>query len=1829
MKKTILAVATALLLSVAAIFSFAGNMHMFSKNKSGDTLERLWAAYEDALKEDRPQKVLEILSKIKGEARILRRPYDFYHSTNLYQATASRRNWKLRDSLHAAAAEDISRFDEPIVTFAWMSINAATQAQLRDYISKEEGRLRKGRNPGFYSDISEYLGGALPHFVRNDYEYTLWSLLKRENISDDAKVRGSEIYRCLVDEIASRYPSRAALDYYVALNASPNVRRAAMMDSLAKLYSFTAAGLYPRADILCTRFDTLRTNKASGAEFSQLYDECRAFEEERLNYKGDEAKIASPLTSIESLIDILTAKRLSVDMEDGGAAIFFSNLKRATLTLKRKGESAALREWKLENPSDALYAPYKMVVPLPPLDDGEYNFEVKSGKVWAGCNYSRYRLSAAVKRDARGYCIYVTDFITGKPVENVEVALSGSGRGNLSERLRTDGFTPLPHTLQEAMKGSGNRLSVQASAVGEDGTVMRSSPLSVYLWETGTESPKADVCGELLLNVAACRPGDTVHFKAILFESDRREHYRILKRVGHKVALFNSEGKEIASRELVSNDMGSSSSHFAIPAGERKGPFSVRLSSGSRTLDNAGLQVDDFVLPTFTLDFDERNELRFAGDEVVVSGKIRSYSGHNISQAKVSADITRWGTAVAEMPVETGADGTFSFSFNADMGGHYAISVKVTDATGETQEFGTYCQVASSPWFSLELLNAAKGDFSPLSAPDGRRVGQNGQMILREDTASLQITVNGQKGAPAKIGYRVLDTLSNIIMCGAAPSEAPFELDFSNIGDGLYEIVVESLNVDGRDIPLGSDDSVPAPLPVSVNRAGEQAPPLRWESSFALLKVSPGTSTLEAPLERLFISGPEEVSDGGRIEVSFGSAAGQIWAVATLYGQSREVYSTEIVYLDGGRGREGSLLNLAFDYPDTFPDIVSLEIFYFRGGSYYRREMEFRRSVRRFSLPLKFDILRRDLRPATEYSVALRTDPSAEIAATIYDRSLDAVRANYWPVIWRPSPAMLRLPLYVECGGITGRGEQLEEPFHNFPGVIPLATKGYSRSNSAVMMSKSEVMIEEAALPSSASKMAAEGALADRSADYADSADSGGAGEPPVLRSDMAEALAFHPHLRPSSDGVVTFSFRTSDKLSTFYLQLFGHDAGLHSATAREELVVSLPVKVQMEPPRFLYYGDSCNVAVLLSSMAPAAASGSGSDIKGTLSFEQRIGGVLVSSKSAEVSLKEGEALSMPFEIALPTPSEAGADKASEIEITARFSSQDCSDGVLVTVPVLPPLQQITEAHSAVLRHGADSAALCAELMSRFVNSRPQTGPSLHSLLDMVKAAIPSHIEPSGKDILSLTEAYYSRKIASLLGGGDLLQGKSGNSGPISDEALLDKIMGLRRPDGGFAWFDGMPSNMAVTAVVLERFAKLGSRGFDIPDMAPSVRWMDQAFFNREMPIWRGWITLGQYLFVRSLYPGVEFVPSPESASKQEFSKRMSEFRKEAAAYLVPSKKDGRGLQGAILPKARRIMTLLNLGSCDEGIAIAKLWGINISTRKKLRKSIDADILSLLEYSVAHRDGGIYYPNAVLPWRGLLEGEVYAHSLLCDMMAAYDKLSASEKGGAKVEATAGNGSAQVTPASVADGIRLWLMLQKESQQWESDPAYVDAISSVLDGSGEVLSARVMTMEATFTKPFEEIVAAGNGFTIERRFFRAVFSSGSAVNWVEIGEGEPISVGDKIEARYTIWNQENRSFVKLSAPHEASLLPVNQISGYYGWRRQSSAAGFVPNGYREVLPLRSDWYFDSYPEEKTVVTEEFFVTRSGRFQAPVVTIESLYAPHYRANGGFTAPLVSRD
>ena len=1235
-----------------------------------------------------------------------------------------------------------------------------------------------------------------------------------------------------------------------------------------------------------------------------------------------------------------------------------------------------------------------------------------------------------------------------------------------------------------------------------------------------------------------------------------------------EVRLLNTEGNEVGKVILKTNEYGSVAGEFTIPEGERNGSFSVEAKCGSM-LSSKRVQVDEFVLPTYDLEFEDVDSLYFMGDEIEVKGKVSSFSGHPLDAAEVSYEVEGWGRRVADGEVPLGADGSFAIKFPTVNDLYwYRVTVKVKDATGETQEFSRGVFVIDSFRISIDLGNPAQGSVN-LSYNERGRCS-----LLSDGKAELTFTVFNNDGhpVPVPVEFEFKDSKGKVLESGSLRSGDTREINVP--GPGLYKVSAKSTvkATDGREISS--------------------------KEGITILKVGDTDKVLEAGIESFFkLAGPcagGTLNDGEDISVQIGAGDGPVWAVVELFGDRKQLLDRKLLYLEGKAGKPGSLETVSFEYKKEYPDAVLFQVFYFRKETHFTFIREFRREKDVLDLPLSFSSFQDKALPGKEYSFVLQSEPGTEILAAVFDKSSENIAPNRWPVVRLMDIGADNVYYEVQDGSIDRFGSS---------GVFATAANGRVLKKTRAL----GAVVQEEALES----MAVPSPIMEDRIDVTDnyiSADAAGTlAEEVNVRSDFSTSLAFEPFLRTGSNGRTTLTFRTSDKLSTFVVQVYAHTKDMKNALLREEMVVSVPVKVSVVEPGYLYKGDKYVLHATVSSNSDTPTSGTvvlqvypSKDYEGTKPFTTLSKKVTVPAKG-----------SVPVEF---TVDPKNYDNLGLKVVFADFG-KTFSDGVFVSLPVLDAEQTLTEAHSAVLLSGMDKEAVIRSLRSQFTGTSSQGAEYKEvDIRQMLQDAIPSKVEPDGKDVLSLTESYYVRQVAKKLG--------ASLEAAMGDEVLIEKILACRNADGGFGWFEGMLSSPVITAVVLERFAKLRDAGLGADELAPdaSVAYLDhnQFIHGGSWPYWCGWLSMAQYAHVRSMYASVPFDVSRETVSEaSEYSKNFKEFKKDIKDYLLPSEKDGRGLNGQILAKARRIKTLVNLVYGEGGNSLASAWGIKFNADSKMKSSISADIASLYEYAVEHRDGGWYYPNAVMPWRGLLESELYAHSLLCDLLSDRRANQASEPVGGQV----GEGK------RIADGIRIWTMLQKETQQWDDDPAYVDAINSVMNGGDDVLSTRVILLTKTYRSPFSKIVSAGNGFTIERHFYKEVTGAGSEIGRLEIYPGMKLSVGDKLICEYKVWNQENRSFVKLTAPREAAFRPVNQLSGHVGWwaRPVGGVYSVTPQGYRNVKTDRTEYFFDVYPEENTTVTEEFFITQEGTFTAPVVTIESLYAPHYRANDKFGGTL----
>ncbi len=1694
-----------------------------AKDDRGHTLTKLWAEYDKAVNDDRPKDQAEILERIKKEAAAQHLAWDYYDACWKYVDARSSSNWKLRDELRIQANNDIEQNGEPVAVFFNRRGSYGADELLR-YVTEKKEQLLKSNNPEFYGNDGDATGfvfsPALLPKIANDYEYALWSLLHNGK---------SEAVRKTVEEyFAGRYPFDAFIEYHLIRRSDKSENAIQQdMEAYVEEHAGQAVSMLGRDYLLRRRSNLLRYDETKSEEYRRLAQDCQTFINDRKKFSGDERAIADCASEADNILENLTSQEISLNVEKGVATFLTRNIpsvKVRVLDGKREVWSTTV-----ENTAQRFYVRDTLTLKLPDLDDKTYTLKCTGGKAETESSYRKYTLSIATKRDLDGYGVYVADYITGEPVQRCDLFLYNEDGKQVDQLtgLQLDGFTYLPESFTRRLDDDHWGFEIQAVAQ-LDGR-RRASPrhdFNYEMRETADERNPGNQHGMIITDRSAFNPDETVHYKVLLYEGT----YEFATRpAGVKLhaTLTDPSGKQIGEEDLTTNDFGTAAGAFVLKKGERGGMYRITVSEGNRTVASTQVRADEFVLPTFELTWKPDNRLYLPLDNVLVEGNVRSYSGHNLGTAKATFTVMDRQDVLEEGELKLTPSGDFSIRFKAPDSDYYSrsvvVTVRVTDATGETLEFRQTVEVSTHLPIQATVVNRVSGRFEST----GR---YSGGSIIGENTAQVNFRL-GYSSRPLshpnlKISYTVARD-GKVILSGTAPNGEITPLDLSGYPSGLYEIKA---------------------VATAVSDAGRT---FEDQNTYEIVKAADSDKALDMDVRCFF----KEIKDENGIALQVGATTGPAWVVVELYGDGNRLLEKRIVPLRGERGKEGSLQVIRFERKAEYPENLTLMVFWFRDERSYTYSVSSYKPKRAVALPLSFTRFLDTTAPHHDYSFTIRTAEGTEVAATIFDKSTETIQRNVWSSV---TPALRHLPS-VDYRRTVGEDESYA--FDN--------QRTFGAGRGRVMAKAAGVaadgMILEEAMAMNAAVEEAPMMMDEVMQEEA---------EPEVsVRENFANTIAWEPFLRSDKDGVVTFNFTTADKLSTYYVQLFAHDKAFHNTTLRQEMVVTLPVKVAVVQPQYLYEGDRYVARVTVSNSK-------GKPVAGRISVKFLNGkdyktAPAVADKSSHVSVPAYGTVDFNCEISAP--------KLQNLGMLVSFTADNAdfgSDAVFVVMPVSPAMQTITEAHSALLLAGMDRNALLAELRRQFVNvSGVETSLREISILGMLQEAIPEKSLPTSENLLDQSESLYANFLI------DRLPGSKGSAATPEQRAdMVKKILACRNGDGGFGWFNGMTSSPILTATLLERLADMGDAcPQQLAEVIPAaVKFIDQAFLgDRARPIWCGGISLEQYLHVRALYPEVDFAPKGAGL------KVMREFKKEAKAYLVPGKV--RGLNGRVFAKARRMKTLRALVTRENGASLARAWGISFFAKNRLAKSLDKDITSLLQYAEPHRSGGTYYPNAVMPWRGLLESELYAHALICDLLT------------------------DCGHNDVAEGIRLWIMVQKETQQWEDDPAYIQAIGSVLRGTEETLQTKVLALSAETTLPFEKIKASGNGFTVSRSFTR---------DGKPLQDGDILHVGDKIEATYKIWNEENRSFVRLTATRPAAFRPVDQLSGHYGWRgRPISITGWVsfsPQGYRTVLADRTEFWFESYPEEHTTITEEYFVTQEGSFQSPVPVIESLYAPHYRAN-----------
>lgn len=206
------------------------------------------------------------------------------------------------------------------------------------------------------------------------------------------------------------------------------------------------------------------------------------------------------------------------------------------------------------------------------------------------------------------------------------------------------------------------------------------------------------------------RPGQVVYFKGIVTGTKKEARLpQILKTFSGKAALRDANYTLIDSLAFTTNEWGSFTGQFVLPASGLTGAFTLLVENAGSTV----IRVEEYKRPRFYVEFKKVEATYKLGDSVTLTGTAQGYAGNSVEGAAVKYSVVRqprfpypwlfWRGWMPPSPAQqiangvatTDKDGNFRVTFKAlpdrtidpklEPLFEYKVVADVTDINGESR----------------------------------------------------------------------------------------------------------------------------------------------------------------------------------------------------------------------------------------------------------------------------------------------------------------------------------------------------------------------------------------------------------------------------------------------------------------------------------------------------------------------------------------------------------------------------------------------------------------------------------------------------------------------------------------------------------------------------------------------------------------------------------------------------------------------------------------------------------------------------------------------------------------------------------------------------------------------------------------------------------------------------------------------------------------------------------------------------------------------------------------------------------------------------------------
>lgn len=1476
---------------------------------------------------------------------------------------------------------------------------------------------------------------------------------------------------------------------------------------------------------------------------------------------------------------------------------------------------------------------------------------------------------------------FVLDAKTGNPIAGAIV--KGWNRGQRNEFVAMKQIVTDDNGRFEYAETDHRQVTVLAEHNGQ--TLSSMNPMHAYRQQRDRPSQQT----LLFTDRGIYRPGQSIRFKGICISlQPKDDNYTTLSARKVVIALMDVNGKEVERLTLSTNDYGSFNGTFSAPRDRLTGQMTIRIIEGPSGA--ASISVEEYKRPKFQVEINSSKAPAKLLSKVQVEGKASAYTGASINGAKVQWRVVRevrfpdwWFRRCWWLPVSraesqeiargiatTDAGGRFEINFDAKPDPsalpesepvfRFTIYADVTDSTGETRSTS---RVINLGYAAINATLSAKNwltNREPVEIQVQTR-SLDGEPRPAEGSIEVFAVQQPEKitRPPLTNRYRWFSrsnrpemdpTNPNSWPVGASVHQADFETDATgnvtmraDLPVGMYRVKLISHDTFGKEIT--------AELPITV--------------------IDPQASNLAVKVPELFLSQKNSFKPGEEYTAIWGSG-----------------YDTARVFVEVEH--RGRLLKAYWTKPGiTQTKILQTIDEQMRGGFNLRTTMV--RDNRSYTqtrfidvpwsnkeLKLSWEHFVSKLEPAAKETwTAIVSGPDsehavAEMVATLYDASLDAFRPTTWPTmmsLFRRDYANVQVSFenqlknlqpIVYSWTIEHRDGTLT--YRHFPSSLIQLDYGrnwYAMESDAVAMNADFGVAEASAAPPAAMMEMQTRGRAQRMDKSAPAMASETKQASPDLsavsaRKNLQETAFFFPQLMSSEDGTVKLQFTMPEALTEWRFLGFAHDQQLRNGLLTGTTVTAKDLMVEPNPPRFLREGDVIDFPVKVSNQSASRQKG-----VVRLTFQDArtgdsVDGQLENSINEQrFDIPSGESMTLSWRISVP-------DGAGFLIYRAVGSTGRLSDGEEGMLPVLSRRVLVTDSLPLPIRGKQKKAFRFDRLLAagesdsiehQSLTLQMVSNPSWYAVM-----SLPYLMEYPHECSEQVFNRLYANSVARHLAQSDpkieqvfaQWRGTPALDSPLEKNQDLKAVMLEETPwvrqaenesqsrrqlgilfdnnrldeesnramrqlaqmqleDGAWPWFPGGGGNDYITLYVTTGFGRMRHLGVDI-DISPAIKslrrldlWMTQQYEQlKEIDRKQNHLgsTIALYLYGRSFFLNDQPIDPKHRLAWDYWCSQAEQY-------------------------------WLELGNRQSQAHVA-LALKRIGKVKPAKQITD----SLKERSISDDEMGMHWRDTELSWwwyRAPIETQAM-------MIEAFDEVADDE-------------------ASVED-CKVWLLKQKQTQDWKTTKATADAIYALLLRGSDVLASDTL-VEVKVAGDLVEAdeIEAGTGFFEERWTGNDVKPEFGEIELKKMDEGVAwgslywqyledmanitphdgtplkitknlfvkkyspsgpklfpvdgaVEVGDELVVRLVLKTDRDMEYVHLKDYRGSGTEPVNVISRYKF--REGLAY------YEATQDTASHFFIDYLPRGTYVFEYSTRVQLRGKYQTGYANIQCMYAPEFASH-----------